>query len=296
MRSVHSGVITRFAALALLSGCASAPSSDEGSGLGSLSVPLATEVNGQHYRLNGATISFSGPVNGTMSENGNGSIAFASLPPGSYELELGGDWSLQRQSESGFTSVEADLASANPRPMTIVSEQTAIVSYVFVTDGAPVSFVNGLGQVSLTVIDRSNPGGEVFGDVLLTEQAHADAFSGIHTINGEFALGGEIGSLAELTQLTHVDRDFILDAADVTSVDGLQSLATVGGALRITGNPSLVQLRDLTSLSAVRDIVITDNPSLATCEAHLMVDAFISRGGSFENVVIAGNDDAGGCP
>lgn len=290
------GRYTLVSALALLSGCAGASSSDQGTGVGSLSVPLVTDVNGQQYRLNGATISFSGPVNGTMSENGDGSIAFASLPSGSYELELGGDWSLQRQSDSGFDSVDADLASANPRPMTIVSEQTAVISYVFVTDGAPVSFANGLGQVNLTVLDRSNLAGEVFGDVLLTEQAHVDAFSGVHTVDGELALGGDIGSLAQLAQLTHVDRDFILDAADVTSVDGLQNLATVGGSLRITGNPSLVQLRDLTSLSAVRDIVITDNPNLATCEAHLMVDRLINGGGSFENVVIAGNDDAGGCP
>lgn len=154
----------------------------------------------------------------------------------------------------------------------------------------------GLAQINLTVIDRSNPGSEVFGDVLLTEQGHVDAFSAVRSIEGELALGGDIGSLAPLEQLNHVDGDFVLDAADVTSVDGLQNLATVGGSLRITGNPSLVQLRDLTSLSAVDDIVITDNPNLATCEAHLMVDAFRLRGGSFNDIFISGNNDAGGCP
>jgi hypothetical protein len=288
--------LTLWATLALLSGCAGAPSTDEGTTLGSLSVPLAVDVNGQHYRLNGATLSFSGPVNGTLSESEDGTIAFASLPPGSYEIELGGDWSLQRQSDAEFAIVEADLASANPRPMTIVAEQTAVISYAFVTDGVPVSFANGLAQINLTVLDRSNLDGEVFGDVLLDGQAHVDAFAGVHSIAGELALGGNIGSLAPLEQLNHVDRDFILAAADVTSVDGLQNLATVGGSLRITGNPSLVQLRDLTALSAVDDIVITDNPNLATCEAHLMVDAFILRGGSFNNIFITGNDDAGACP
>jgi hypothetical protein len=298
MRCVNhgNGRLTLSAALALLSGCAGAPSTDEATALGSLSVPLVVDVNGQHYRLNGATLTFSGPVNGTLTESEDGSSAFASLPPGAYELELGGDWSLQRQSGSEFALVEADLASANPRPMTIEAEQAAVISYVFVTDGLPVSFANGLAQVNLTVIDRSNPGGEVFGDVLLTGQEHVEAFSGVHSIDGELALGGDVGSLAPLEQLSHVDGDFILSAADVTSVDGLQSLATVGGSLRITGNASLVQLRDLTSLSAVDDIVITDNPSLATCEAHLMVDAFILRGGSFNNIFITGNDDAGGCP
>lgn len=285
-----------LAALALLSGCAGGPSSDEGEGLGNLSVPLVVDVNGQQYRLNGATLSFSGPVNGTLSESEDGSMAFASLPPGSYELELGGDWSLQRQSESEFALVEADLASANPRPMTIVAEQTAIISYVFVTDGIPLSFANGLAQVNLTVLDRSNLDGEIFGDVLLTGQGHVDAFSGVHSIAGELSLGGDIGSLAPLEQLSHVDGDFILSAADVTSDDGLQNLATVGGSLRITGNPSLVELRHLTALSAVDDIVITDNPNLPSCEAHLMVDSFILRGGSFNNIFISGNDDAGSCP
>jgi hypothetical protein len=285
-----------LAALALAYGCAGGPSSDEGAGLGSLSVPLVVDLNGQHYRLNGATFSFFGAVNGTLSESEDGSMASASLPPGSYELELGGDWQLQRQTDSEFALVEADLASANPRPMTIVAEQAAVISYVFVTDGLPVSFTQGLAQINLTVIDRSNPGSEVFGDVLLTEQGHVDAFSEVRSIEGELALGGDIGSLEPLEQLNHVDGDFVLDAADVTSVDGLQNLATVGGSLRITGNPSLVQLRDLTSLSAVDDIVITDNPNLATCEAHLMVDAFILRGGSFNDIFIGGNNDAGGCP
>lgn len=288
--------LTLLAALALLPGCGGQPSSAEDTGLGSLSVPLVVDVNGQHYRLNGATLSFSGPVNGTLSESEDGSTASAALPPGSYELELGGDWSLQRQAGSEFALVEAALASANPRPMTIVAEQTAVISYVFVTDGVPVSFATGLAQVNLTVLDRSDPVGEVFGDVLLTQQGHVDAFSGVHSIAGELALEGDIASLAPFDELNHVDGDFILNAADVTSVEGLQNLATVGGSLRITGNPALVQLRDLTSLSAVDDIVISDNPHLASCEAHLMVDAFILRGGSFHDIFITGNDDSGGCP
>jgi hypothetical protein len=153
--------IVGFAGMALLgvlTGCSSESSVAPGGSVGTLSMPLATEVNGVHYRLTNDVFFLNGPERRELSHNGNGAIVFATLPPGNYEMELQAGWVLERQTDSGFEPLQAELASPNPRPFQIASEETTILAWAFETDGVPLSLAPGVVQGVLEVRDSSTPG------------------------------------------------------------------------------------------------------------------------------------------
>jgi hypothetical protein len=228
---------------AVLIGCAEAPAqpaSGDDEAFGVLSMPLATIVNGIRYRLTGDSFSIAGPISRDLQQNGSGTIVFATVPEGDYEVTLHDGWVLERQAESGFEPVQAELVSPNPRPVRIESEQTTLVAWVFETDGVPLSLdPPGVFQGNLAVVDSTNPASDIFGDVLATEPAHVEALAGIATIGGSLTVEGAIGSLAALTALTTVADELAIVGTGVTTLDALQSLTSVGGALTITGNSAL---------------------------------------------------------
>jgi hypothetical protein len=156
--------LVRAAGVALLvvSGC-----SAEGSGtppaVGTLSMPLATEVNGIHYRLTHDTFVLNGPERQELSHNGDGAIVFATLSPGEYEMELLAGWVLERQAGSGFQALQAELSSPNPQPFQIESAQTTTVAWTFDTDGVPLSLAPGIVQGVLEVRDSSLPDADLPG-------------------------------------------------------------------------------------------------------------------------------------
>ncbi|HEU4577501.1 MAG TPA: hypothetical protein VFS67_04550 [Polyangiaceae bacterium] len=155
--------IAHFALLALLAaatGCSSESAVAPSAPLGTLSMALATEANGIHYRLSNDVFLLNGPERRELSHNGDGAIVFAALPPGEYEMELQPGWVLEKQSDSGFEALQAELSSPNPRPFQIRSEQTTVVAWVFETDGVPLSLAPGLVQGVLEVRDSSAPSGE----------------------------------------------------------------------------------------------------------------------------------------
>jgi hypothetical protein len=240
--------------------------------LGSLAMPLATIVNGVRYRLATSVFSLSGPVEiDRMQENGNGTILVAALPEGDYEVTLHDGWVLERQAESGFEAVAAELQSPNPRPVRIVSQQTTMVAWMFQTDGEPIALEPpGLFQGNLAVSDSTNPATSVFGDVLATEANHVDALAGIVSIDGSLTLEGNVSSLAALSSLSQIQGDLIIGGTSVSSLAGLDSLVEVAGT-----------------------VAITNNASLPTCAAQALIARLGIDPAAAE---IAGNDDAAACP
>jgi hypothetical protein len=262
----------------LLLAC-SAGSSADGAGaaaagdarFGTLSMPLATIVNGIRYRLTTDRFSLSGPIEQDLQHNGDGSIVVAALPEGDYEVTLHDGWVLERQAESGFEAVAAELVSPNPRGVHIESEQTTTVAWLFQTDGTPLSLEPpGLFQGNLAVADSSNPATAIFGDVLAAEARHIDALAGIARIEGSLTIEASVSSLAALSALTHVADDLIIRGTALTTLAGLDTLAEVGGA-----------------------VAITDNAGLPTCAAEELVARL---GTDPADAHLSGNDDAGACP
>jgi len=240
--------------------------------LGTLSMPLATIVNGVRYRLTTDRFSLSGPIERDLSHSGDGSIVVATLPEGDYQVTLHDGWVLERQAESGFQAVAAELVSPNPRAIHIRSEQTTTVAWLFETDGTPLSLEQppGLLQGNLAVADSSNPATSISGDVLATETAHVDALAGIASIDGSLTIEGDIHSLSALSALAEVAGDLGVQGTALTSLEGLEALAEVGGS-----------------------IAITDNPRLPTCAA----EALVARLGiDPSDAEISGNDDTAACP
>lgn len=160
MRPIGNQIVraTRLAIVGALISCSGESSVLDDVPVGTLSMQLATQINGIRYRLTRDSFFLTGPERRELSHNGDGSLVFAILPAGDYEMELLEGWSLERQAESGFEPVEAELASPNPRAFQIVSNQTTIVAWLFRTDGVPLSLAPGLVQGVLDVIDSSNPG------------------------------------------------------------------------------------------------------------------------------------------
>jgi hypothetical protein len=265
----------------LLLACgAGSPSTAAGSGeptsggaaFGTLAMPLATIVNGIRYRLTTDRFSLSGPIEQDLQHNGDGSIVVAALPEGDYEVTLHDGWVLERQAETGFEAVVAELVSPNPRAVHIDSEQTTTVAWLFQTDGTPLSLEQppGLFQGNLAVADSTNPATVIFGDVLAAEAAHVDALAGIASIDGSLTLEADVSSLAALAALTDVAADLRIHGTALTSLAGLDSLAEVGGS-----------------------VSITDNSQLPTCVAEALV---VRLGIDPAEAQISGNDDAGACP
>jgi hypothetical protein len=85
----------------------------------------------------------------------------------------------------------------------------------------------------------------------------------------------------------------IVNNDNLTSLDGLQNLNTIGFGFTLSGNEMLT---DITSLSDVLNpsmfISITDNPNLAVCDIEV-VCSFISNLESFQDILISNN--AAGC-
>jgi len=155
---IHIVRLAGVALLGVLSGCSGESSAPLGVPVGTLSMALASEVNGIHYRLTNDVFFLNGPERRELSHNGNGASVFAALPTGDYEMELQPGWVLERQASSGFEALEAELSSPNPRPFQIASEETTIVAWVFETEGVPLSLAPGVVQGVLEVRDSSVPG------------------------------------------------------------------------------------------------------------------------------------------
>jgi hypothetical protein len=307
--SSHCLVPASAALACLLLGC-SQPGSPGAGPLGTLSMPLSSVVNGVHYRLSGDSFFVTGPISLELQHNGNGSSVYAALPAGAYQVELRDGWILERQTDQKYRPIEAELVSANPRPIQIESGSSLVVTWVFRTNGQSVGLEPpGVFQGNLAVLDSENPSDALAGDLLLAEQAHVDALRGIASIDGSLVIDGSgVSSLAELGSLTRIEGDLVVEGStSLQSLDGLGQLAHIGGALRLAGNTALTSLRALAALHAVEEVSITNNPALAACEAQWLVDNVtdtlggvigeLAPDGGLQpgGVTLSGNDPSGIC-
>jgi hypothetical protein len=140
---------------ALVQGCGRQPDAT-----GEIKMQLRTDVNGNSYRLRDATFTLSqaGATVATISTeaNPNATSLQQTLAAGSYDLNLGAGWRLEKLIAGSFQTVSAQLISTNPTTVIIAAGQTTPVAYAFRTDGTVV--VVGDGTLSLT-IDVTDTGG-----------------------------------------------------------------------------------------------------------------------------------------
>jgi hypothetical protein len=141
-----------FAALgagACSSGKAPAPAGG-GGGAGSLRMALSASANGRTYRLRQATFTVSGPTSTVLETEAqpDAPALTATLDVGSYTIQLGGSYFLERVAGSGPVRVAATLTSPNPAAFQITAGVTTGVAFQFSTDGTVVTI--GTGSVSVT--------------------------------------------------------------------------------------------------------------------------------------------------
>jgi len=107
--------------------------------------------------------------------------------------------------------------------------------------------------------DRSNVH---LGAVTAHSDEDLEPLRGVTEISGALWLTGRTTDLSPLGCLTRVEGDLELDAAAVTSVDGLGALAEVGGKVTISDLPLLTTFRGLGSLREIIWLEIDHNSSL----------------------------------
>ena len=197
-------------ALSLVS-CSAPKSADYAQG--TLSMQLSTDVNGVTYRLREALFDLSGPESLTLSSGDNPAIEQL-LSEGDYSVNLSDGWRLEREFESGFQAVAAELVSPNPAHFTVVAGQTTDVAYVFETDGTIVSLGEGTLNLRIQVTERGGPptpaevGGELEGLLHLSPCESIDfghdctlpgCEGGAKTSLRTLQLGGEPGVIYDVT-------------------------------------------------------------------------------------------------
>ncbi len=113
------------------------------------------------------------------------------------------------------------------------------------------------------------------GDINLTEQAHVDTFVASYpdcdTIFGNLTIGTGITNLAGLSSITHITGTLRTNTNQLTSLEGLNQLESIGGNLDIknttVGNDQLINLDPLSNLSQVGgDVQISANNNLISIQ------------------------------
>ena len=147
---------------------------------------------------------------------------------------------------------------------------------------------------------------ETIGSDLVLFSGELENISGLKnliTVSGDFIIGqSELQDLSALGRLESTSGDFrIISLSRLADLSGLGSYLVVGGDLEIDDNYTLTSLAGLDLDMRASDeppvggsLVITNNPSLPTCEAEALRDRLVASG--WEGAVeIHGNDDAGTC-
>ena len=106
------------------------------------------------------------------------------------------------------------------------------------------------------------------GDLVISTQAEADAFS-YSEITGSLTIqGDDITDLTALSSLTSVGGNlYIWFNDELTNLDGFSNLSIVGHNFHISYNPLLANVNGLSNLSTVGDdLVISSNPQLTNVD------------------------------
>lgn len=124
---------------------------------GTLGLQLRTEVNHVAYRLRDGVFEVTGPQLLTLNseEDVDASSLEGTLAAGAYDVELLPGWRLERESASGFETLDALLTSANPLAFEIEPGQRTSLRYEFFTEGNRIGLGDGGVEVSIGVTDTS---------------------------------------------------------------------------------------------------------------------------------------------
>jgi len=119
-------------------------------------------------------------------------------------------------------------------------------------------------------------------NITFTSQAEIDAFPTIHpscnSITGNVTIqGSDITNLSGLSQIISIDGNLTIGGLggnpNLASLEGLNSLITVGGTLHIFNNIGLINIGALNSLTTLNgDLNIINNTSLSNCETQGVCD------------------------
>lgn len=278
--------------------CGSEPSEPSELGapaLGSLLMPLSTVVNGVAYRLSEAEFAVEGPERHVLSSSSvSGDVLSQALRTGEYSIELRDGWQLERELAAGFQEVDAILTSSNPTAFSITNGASTRVAYSFETDGTAVELGLGILNLVITVTDTSVVADRVIeGDVIVSDQADADALRGVHTITGTLTIEGSVRDLAPLSGLTSVGGLLsIRETSLLTSLEGLNQLVRLtdedsDGFVEISGNEALTNIDALQNLTGgdFFQLTIENNRRLVN------IDGLGNLGGAASFVDIVGNDE-----
>jgi hypothetical protein len=121
----------------------------------------ATGASGTQYVLAGATFRFVGPESGTLVVPDDDPVARVALAAGSYSLQLLDGWLLQRELEDGSREpVLAELVSANPITLAVMSQRVARAVFRFRVGSEEVELGDGLLEITAVIddLDASRPG------------------------------------------------------------------------------------------------------------------------------------------
>lgn len=142
-------------ALLALPGCLD-PAATTDSGVGTLKVPLRTEVGDITYELQNARFSISGTTTAVMSsdEVPEATALTQELPVGEYALELEPDWQLVQLDAEESITLEAILLNENPTPFAISEAATTQVTYHFAAGNAQIDLSPGTLELRVSVTPR----------------------------------------------------------------------------------------------------------------------------------------------
>ena len=114
------------------------------------------------------------------------------------------------------------------------------------------------------------------GDETLTTQADIDGFDCTEVTGNLFIYGPDVTNLDGLSALTSVGGDVtISDNAALADLDGLSGLTSVGALLVISGNDALTRLGLPKLMSVGYILYIADNDALTSCAE---LSRLLSRG------------------
>jgi hypothetical protein len=120
---------------------------------GSISMPLVSQGD-VSYRLRNARFAITGAatVNLDSESDPNASDISATLPAGSYSVNLASGWALEKLQDVSYVPVQATLLSANPQVFEIIGGSRTNLGYRFSTDGVMVTIGRGSLDISIEVV------------------------------------------------------------------------------------------------------------------------------------------------
>jgi hypothetical protein len=188
------------------------------------------------------------------------------------------------------------LVSMQPRASIYITDDRALTQVdgfdrVEVTStlevyGAKVATIHGFGALTLAT-------GSV--RLIVPTLRTLDALGSLARVDGDVLLQAKaLASMRELSALTSVGGELFIGQCGITSAGDLRSLRTVGGRLTFAGDPALLHVNVLPSLTGVGELVVIDNATLPACDAQGLLDALVAKG-FVGTATLDKNDGTGAC-